>query len=60
MDTKYLLLIQKFRGVGVWIGLNHKHKTDSNPSSINNQLGVGLPRPDLLISQDEKHSLSLL
>ena len=59
-DTKYLLLIQKFRGVGVWIGLKHKHKTDSHPSSINNQLGVGLPRPDLLISQDEKHSLSLL
>ena len=42
-DTKYLLLIQKFRGVGLWIGLYHKHKTNSNPSSINNQLGVGLP-----------------
>lgn len=59
-DTKQLLLIQKFRGVGVWVGLYYKHKANSNPSSsIDNQLGVGRPLGQMFLIHKMKNILCL-
>lgn len=48
-DTKQLILIQKVRCVAVWIGLYYKHKANSNPSSVDNQLGEGLPLAQMFL-----------